>query len=548
MESSLFAAPRLRPTDINLRPYQQKAVDAVRAEYQRGIRRTLVIHPTATGKTLTFGMIARMTARKGGRTLVVTHLDTLIDQAVETLTRLGLDPGIEVGKSYARALYEPDVVVASRQTLKSKRLRSWPRDYFRIIVFDEAHHSISTQYQDILRHFPSARLLGVTATADRADGESLDQVFESIADEFSLWDAMTAPPPGPYVCRVRIEQRDVGVDLRHIRTTGKGDFNKDELEAAIAPHVEKLARALKQEIGDRPTIVFTPDVGSAMGMASALDDIGVRARWVAGDSADKKEIINSYKRSEYQAICNCGVLLEGFDHPPTAAIGLLNPSNSRSLIAQQCGRGFRPSRNKKNCVFLDFDWLLSRHDLANPIHLFDTTHTDSEILEIADEIVRKHRERADRRVGDEPGIDLLDVIEQARAEKKRRTILRISARDGAVRYRRKVSYDPLGFDPVAAMEVLNIPVRKEADSLQGTITPEQKATLERFGLVHVEGCSKRRASTLIDVLKQRQRLNLARPKMVASMIGNDIAPEVALAMSFEEASQTLDRILGQRRR
>jgi superfamily II DNA or RNA helicase len=250
--TSLLATPEIRPTDWKLRDYQLRAINDVRHEFARGKKSTLIVCATGVGKSVILGMIARRVAERGGRTLVIAHRGELIEQLTETLTRLGLSVGIEKGESYARSLFEPHAVVATVQTMKGERLKSWPRDYFKLVVTDEAHHATATSYQNIYKNFDAIHL-GVTATPDRADGDSLGDVYESVAFEYSMWDAMTAPEPGPYLSRLRFVQCDVGVDLREISTTGKADLNVAELEEAIKPHVETLANAIKQEIGTRRT-------------------------------------------------------------------------------------------------------------------------------------------------------------------------------------------------------------------------------------------------------------------------------------------------------
>ena len=79
------------------------------------------------------------------------------------------------------------MVVGSVQTLmQEKRLGQFPADYFQTIIIDEAHHCISESYQRILKHFPDAQVLGVTATPDRGDMRNLGQYFESLAYEYTL--------------------------------------------------------------------------------------------------------------------------------------------------------------------------------------------------------------------------------------------------------------------------------------------------------------------------------------------------------------------------
>ena len=65
-------------------------------------------------------------------------------------------------------------------------MNQFPNDYFNTIIIDEAHHCISDSYQKVLRHFPDAEVLGVTATPDRGDMQNLGTVFESLAYEYTL--------------------------------------------------------------------------------------------------------------------------------------------------------------------------------------------------------------------------------------------------------------------------------------------------------------------------------------------------------------------------
>src|SRR5262249_13799209 len=161
---------------------------AVRSQFAAQKRSTLLVLPTGTGKTLVFGMIARRVIEQGGRVLILAHRNELIEQAVDKLDLLGIEAAVEQASRYARAIWEPDAVVATVQTMQRDRLATWPADYFRLIVTDEAHHATAKSYQAVCQHFPHAWHLGVTATADRADDDVLSDVFESLAYEMTLWD------------------------------------------------------------------------------------------------------------------------------------------------------------------------------------------------------------------------------------------------------------------------------------------------------------------------------------------------------------------------
>ncbi|WP_422929337.1 DEAD/DEAH box helicase [Singulisphaera sp. PoT] len=525
---SIVCKPRLNPSRVVLRPYQEDAIDAARREFRRGVRSTLIVLPTGLGKTVVFGAIARKVVERGGRVLVLAHRDELIQQAVNKLEQLGVDCGIEKAASYARAIFEPDVVVATVQTMQRDRLQSWPRDHFRLVVTDEAHHATSDTYTRVYSHFETALHLGVTATSDRSDETDLGKVFESVAYEVSLWDAMTAPPPGPYLSRLRFVQCDVDIDLRGLRTT-VGDFNQADLEDRIAPLIETLANAIRQEVGNRQTLVFTPDVTSAQAMASALQSLGLVADWVAGDDADRRLKIDRLQSGDLQILCNCALLTEGFDSPSISAIALCRPTQSRSLFAQMVGRGTRLARGKDDCLLIDFNYLTAKHDLVKATALLASPGTDAEVIEIAQKLATRQK-----------GLDLVDVIEQAREEHSRRQIIKIHAQ------KREVAYRKVSYDPVSVFENLGMTWRGSRDKPVNGATTKQVEHLKKLGVVGAESISKQRANTLIGVLHERKRLGLATQKQVAVLIARGIDPETARSMSICDASAELDRLIGQR--
>lgn len=529
MTTGLLEKPALGPCRMKLRPYQEDAIDAVREEFRAGKKSTLLVLPTGTGKTITFGMIARLCIERGRRVLVLAHRDELIQQAVNKLDMLGVEAGVEKAESQARALFDPDVVIATVQTMQRRRLETWPRNHFGLIVTDEAHHATAASYRKIYKHFSSALHLGVTATADRADEENLGQVYQSIAYELSLWDAMIAPPPGPYLCRLKFCQCDVEIDLRDIRTTA-GDFNLADLESRIRPHIDTLANAIRQEIGDRKTLVFTPDVGSAQAMATALRSLGFRADWVSGNDPDRAQKVEALHSGEIKVLCNCNLLTEGFDCVDIAGIVLCRPTKSRPLYAQMVGRGARLAKDKPDCLIVDFNFLTAKHELVKAVELFDTNETDSEILEIADRIARENK-----------GTDLANAIEQARIKKTALDAVRIRARERQIAYR-KVSYDP-----VSVFETLGVPWRGGKDAVVTRATEGQVRYLKTFGVEDAPNLSKTRASTLIDYLAHRRKEGLATQKQVAWLIAKgNLDPVDARAKTFKEASQLLDKIFNNR--
>lgn len=521
----------LGPDTIQARPYQEEAADAARNELRKpGRRATAIILPTGVGKTVAFAKICRMAALKGRRSLVLAHRKELIEQAAKMIERVGVLPGIERAESRARSLHEPWTVVGTTQTMRGARLRTWEPDHFGLIVVDEAHHATAKSYQTIFNHFTGAKLVGVTATPDRADESEILDTFESVAYEMSIWQAMTATPPGPWLCRLKFVQCDVQIDLRDIRTTA-GDYNLGELEAAIGPLVEQLANAIRQEIGTRPTLVFCPDVGSSMAMATALQSMGITAEWVSGDDKHRDHKIEGYKRGEYQVLVNCNLLTEGFDAPHTAAVVLCRPTKSRALYSQMVGRGTRlkTGMEHEDCLLVDFAYLTDKMDLVRPADLFDRSDRDDEEGELLAEIVGKA-------AAEQQAFDLLEAVEKARAEHRERQVLRIKAQAKEIKYRR------IAYDPLSMAASLGVTMRQGSAATHSPATEGQIRTLHKFRMVGVENLSKRQAGRLLDVVIARARENKGSPAQVAYCIALGEDPAVARSLGRKEISERIDAL------
>ena len=183
----------------SLRPYQQQARDAIHAEWENGRLRTLLVLPTGTGKTIVFASVAADQVRSGDRVLILAHRGELLEQAADKLKRsTGLVCSVEKAESTCLDSWFR-VTVGSVQTLqRPARLERFPHDYFSTIIIDEAHHAITDGYRRILDHFAGAKVLGVTATPDRGDMRNLGEVFDSLAYEYRLTDAIREG----YLCRI----------------------------------------------------------------------------------------------------------------------------------------------------------------------------------------------------------------------------------------------------------------------------------------------------------------------------------------------------------
>ena len=176
---------------MELRPYQIEANKHIQEEWENGNNKTLLVLPTGLGKTVTFSDLTKTLVSKGERVLIMAHRGELLDQAADKLFKVtGLKTAVEKADDTAENSFYR-VTVGSVQTLmREKRLKRFKRDHYDTIIVDEAHHIMASSYQSVLDYFSSAKVLGVTATADRTDKKNLGQYFDSLAYEYSLPDAI----------------------------------------------------------------------------------------------------------------------------------------------------------------------------------------------------------------------------------------------------------------------------------------------------------------------------------------------------------------------
>lgn len=312
---------------MGLRDYQERAVDAVFREWGSGHRRTLLVQATGTGKTVCFAEVVRRVAERGGRSLVLAHRGELLDQAADKISRMtGLACSVERADQTSVGTWNR-VTVGSVQTLmREDRLRALPPDRFACVVVDEAHHAVSDSYRRILDHFADACVLGVTATADRADRRDLGEVFDSIAFEYGLAQAVR----DGWLCPIEAQTLPLSVDISGVSTQA-GDYAAGQLGDALDPYLDAIADQMADVCRERRTVVFLPLVRTARAFAERLRARGLTACEVDGQSEDRDVVLEDFQAGRYQVMCNSMLLTEGWDCPAVDCVVVLRPTKSRSL-------------------------------------------------------------------------------------------------------------------------------------------------------------------------------------------------------------------------
>lgn len=335
---------------LALRPYQQAAIDGVRDAFRSGHRAPLLVAPTGAGKTVMFGYVAGEAASKGKSVLIVAHRRELIRQASRKLEETGVEHGIIApGFTPTRSL----VQVGSVQTIPRRLDRVAPPD---LIVIDEAHHAVAGQWAAVMAAFPSARVLGVTATPERLDGRGLGVSAGGCFDALVMGPDVGGLIAGGFLSPTRVFAPTEAPDLAGIRTVA-GDYAQAALgEAMQRPKLvgDAIAHYAKHAAGE-PAILFGPSVAHAETMAEAFRAAGWRAVAASGKSkpAERDAAIAGLATGAVQILCSCDLVSEGLDVPAVGCVILMRPTKSLGLYLQQVGRGLRPAPGKSHLIVLD---------------------------------------------------------------------------------------------------------------------------------------------------------------------------------------------------
>ena len=504
-----------------LRHYQRDAIDAVRDAWTRD-QSSLLVMATGTGKTVTAASIIGDRIGFGGRAMVVAHREELVEQAAATIRRVArCDVAVEMAarRSIEDGFSRCPVVVASVQTLTSRRNGRTRAERFRpsdfgTVWFDEAHHATASTWSAVWDWFkanPATRLLGTTATPDRADERALGSIFASVAYQYGMLEGIRdgwLVPVKQSVVHVH------GLDFSSVRTTA-GELNGADL-AALMEYEQTLHRMVGPTIeiaGDRRTLLFCTTVEHAKRVAEIINrhKTGSAACiHAATDRDERRNILRDFGAGRLQYLANVGITTEGWDDPATdgrgvQVVAMLRPTKSRSLYCQMAGRGTRPLPNtvdrlataderrlaiaasvKPSVLLLDFMGNCGRHRLVHAGDVLGGKWDD------------ETRQRSTRKAAEAPGeeIDVLAMLDRTellvRDEKERakRQLLK-----GTAKYTTQ-AVDPFEFVGIAPPKVKGFRAKIPASE-------KQRTYLARNGVPNTDRLTLDEASAIIDALMKR---------------------------------------------
>lgn len=308
---------------MKLRNYQSDLIDDTRQAFSEGYKAPLVVLPCGAGKTVMFAYMARAHVELGGYVHFYVHRRELIDQTLDTFKtfKIPMD-NIYIGTVQTRTPHHTEPS---------------------LIIFDEAHHATAMQWTNIIKRYPSASIVGLTATPVRLSGESLSYIFDTLIEgvdaqwliknkylsDFDYYaPQLTTLKPSDIIV-----ERGSDYDGNTI-----GDIM---LKSKIYGDVKKYLHP------KRKTIIYAPSIA----LSKSLKSLGVVH--VDGDTPanERKRIVEEFKNGHIMHITNVDLFGEGFDVPDCEVVILLRPTKSTALFIQQTMRALRYQPSKRATIY-----------------------------------------------------------------------------------------------------------------------------------------------------------------------------------------------------
>ena len=519
---------------------------------------------------------------KPGRVLILAHRRELIYQAADKINSVtGNYPEIEMGglraSRHIQAAHS-HVVVSSIQTQTSgrtckncngsgtdpnfagqcddcrgqgtqMRMHRFDPFEFTLLVIDEAHRATSDGYRRVIQYYgqnPDLRILGVTATPDRSDGIALGSVFESVAFQYELPQAIE----DGWLCPIRQEWITVGgLDFTKVRTTA-GDLNEGDLEKILLEEemLHGVVNPTLEIAGSRPTLFFATSVAHADRIAEIINrhkpGQAVAINGKTNEDLRKRDLIR-YKNGDFQFLVNCGVFTEGFDEPRIAVIAVARPTKSRALYTQMVGRGTRPivppsqetAEERRQAIaegikpfvtVLDYVGNSGRHKLVTTLDILGGDYPP--------ELLEKVKAKTQKEQPDGKGFDLKEQVEQVKTEEE---LLKKEAEERRAKVKAdRVEYTRQNLDPFDIFDLKPSRGRYRGDDPRMTLTDRQLGLLDKNG-VDISNLCTSDCKRLIAEICDRRAKGLCTLKQAKFLKRNGLDPNV----SMKAASELIDGII-----
>jgi superfamily II DNA or RNA helicase len=324
-------------TGIELRPYQQRAIDSA-MRFDQGV----IVSPTGSGKSLVGLEIIR---RRGQKALIILHRSDLGKQWLGVIKeRMGLDAGFigdgqwDIGEQ---------ITVAMVQTLAARENETKAiSDTFGLILLDEAHHAPAETFFDVLGWLSAKYRYGLSATVERRD--RLERMIYLVIG-----------PAIETITKKEVENLHATVPVTvFVKQTGckpSADSWNEFLDIIMANGERNLQILELAMQAQGACLVLTDRIKHAEQLSEMLNARNVSHVLAHGQLGKKarSEAMESMKTAQI-TIGTTSLLGEGLDIASWSVLILAGPISSEVKLMQAVGRVVRLAPGKEKAIVYDF--------------------------------------------------------------------------------------------------------------------------------------------------------------------------------------------------
>jgi superfamily II DNA or RNA helicase len=288
---------------MQLRPYQQIAIENIRSHFVQGKNRIVLCAPTGSGKTIIFSEITRLTYERGNSILIITNRKELLSQTDNKLIQFGIVP--EILNAKTRFVPNHSVVVSMIETLHRRLKKHDYKDFiqkFNLIIIDECHIGCFDKIFNLLNE--KQRVIGASATPLRKDPmPALSKYYDSIINVCQvneLIDSGFLSQPVSY--GIPISLKGIGTKMGDYDTEQLGKLYDDSVKYTGAiSNYEIYAKNLK-------TIVFCSTIQNSKTLTNELLLKGYNCKHFDCYMPDneRKEVLTWFSTNDNAILCNVG--------------------------------------------------------------------------------------------------------------------------------------------------------------------------------------------------------------------------------------------------
>jgi len=535
---------------LPIRLYQKEAADSI-FESWKTFQSVLCVMATGLGKTRVASEVVKRIQPK--RALFLVDRAELAYQAQEQILKAtGLESEIEMAshKVESTLFSNKQVLISTIQTQcagkNGGRMKKFKPSDFDVLILDEAHGSVAPTWKKTIEHYkqnPNLKILGLTATPDRADETAMGIVFEHVAYEFEILRGIEEGWLVPIVPNVK---HLLELDYSHVRTSA-GDLNGADLAAVMEQ--EKIVQGIVDEsvrvIGDKKAIAFMHSVEQADMCHKVFNRHREgMATFIHGGTPEfeRRKKLKDFTEGRIQVLCNCGIAIQGVDVPDVHYIIMGKPTKSRARFTQMIGRGTRTlpgtlselysayerreaiaASAKPNMVLLEFTGNSGKHKLMSAIDILGGKYPDEVKAKAVKKAQKKDNKKNMAELLKESEEEVLERLEkQRRADEERKKHIKAKATYSTSTVNLFDRHD-------------TTPAHHQRGTFGKQYTENQRKALARNGhdpdsLPYWKGCQ---------ILAAAQNARCS-PKQSALLIRCGYSASETLSMSCKEASKAID--------